>query len=727
MSSRSAFALLWLGLWIACAHPAEPSAAAGLDPSYVQALGAGLRQGLQFGSELVFTYGPLGWFPAGNYDPQLWVWRFWLWELALGALFAWLMARACWRAPRPLERAAAALALVLPAMGDDGRSFVVLAACWALVGEVPLLCLALSMACLSLTKFSMLPLSVVVLSGASWRLWQQGQRRSAWLLPLATLSCLVALWCVCGQALHNLPLFLQRSLELSLAYASAMSQPGEPFALLSLLVCASAWAWLARSERVAWPAALIGALGLYLVTKACWVRPGPNRAAALAVLGAALYFWSHGLSPVQRAARLGCTLLALLAAWAVESPHHSRLATWSAAVQPWRHVERVAQQRADLQRDFDLPRVREALQGAGVDCFSEETGIVLLNEFRWQPRPIFQAYSVWTAEHSALNAAALLSEQGPRFVLHHLTTLDERFPNHEDALSVAVLLEHFRPRLREGAFTLWERRAGPHESAARELVAQGWLDAGVEWQLPTTQGPLWLELDTHTSTWSALFGKAQVPWVQARSNDGLSARWRLLPELAPAGFLVAPLLTNDEQWSAWLAGEAAPALTHLTWEGAQRVRYRLWRAPGLERARSPEFAAQWRWSALGAVPELAELADSARTLVLGKRLPVLVVGAPSRLQFAASKARRVRAQWGVWTHAPWSIPKGALEFRVERGGARLWSQRLDPAQVPTDLRLQSLELALEPSEQPLEWVVDPLENPPESIGAFWCGLRFEEH
>ncbi len=51
-------ALLWLTRFTPPEHPAVPE----LDPSWAQALGYALVHGLRFGVDVVFTYGPLGWF-----------------------------------------------------------------------------------------------------------------------------------------------------------------------------------------------------------------------------------------------------------------------------------------------------------------------------------------------------------------------------------------------------------------------------------------------------------------------------------------------------------------------------------------------------------------------------------------------------------------------------------------------------------------------------------------
>lgn len=718
MSLRLRWVLLALLLWVAQAQPAAPSAAAGLDASYVQALGEALKHGLVFGEQLVFTYGPLGWFPSGAYDPELAWLRYVCVDVGLGLLLAGLLARAVLQQSGVWRQLVCVAVFALPDWGVDGRSFVLLLALLCALESLSVWLVAGVLGALAWTKFSMFPAACVVALTGSAQLWTRGERRRAVQLSAGFALALVSWWLVCGQPLAALPRFLARALELAGAYGGAMSLPGEP-----LLLWGSVLGALALFATRRWSWTCVGAaLLVAVVWKACFVRPGPNQVAYFGLLACAAPLLPAGLAGwQQRAGALSAVALLVMASLWELSPRHWLLHA-RALFLPWQHFEQRAAEREQLRQAFALPAVRERVGREGVDVFSAETGVVFLNDLVWNPRPIFQAYSVWTAEQSRRNAERLLSPDGPRHVLHRLTTLDERLPGQEDFATLAVLLEHFEPKLVERGFTLFERREGPWKSAPRELLASGVLPAG-EWLTlpPAADQPQILELEWEPRAWARLAPKLAPVWVEVESSDGQRVRWRILPELAAGGVLAAPLLTSDEEWWAWLSQEPARELRRLCVLGDQPVRYAVFRAPGLARARAAEFASAWRYAGLGLQPLRVQLPPGARPLLLGQRQSVLVVEAPSRITVETAGARRLAGAFGIWTHDHWSLPPAPIEFSIWQGEQQLWAARLDPGTRPKDQRLQRLSVELSPGVKELE-----LRTLGPASGAYWSELRLED-
>ena len=74
---RVGLVLLFVVLWVSLLRPPWPAAAFELDQSWAQAYGQALKTNLRFGVDLVFTFGPLGYFYRPSYDPDLY--RFALW------------------------------------------------------------------------------------------------------------------------------------------------------------------------------------------------------------------------------------------------------------------------------------------------------------------------------------------------------------------------------------------------------------------------------------------------------------------------------------------------------------------------------------------------------------------------------------------------------------------------------------------------------------------------
>jgi len=728
--------LLMLLLWVAQAHPADPTAAAGLDASYVQALGEALKHSLVFGEQLIFTYGPLGWFPSGAYDPELAWLRYWTWELGLGLGTAALFCAAAWQAAgQSFGRWKFWLCIAafgLPALGDDGRGFVTFLAALCVLPVLPLPMvptLALLLAALALTKFSMFPLAWWVVGCGTLRCLFLGERARAFTLLGSFAACLCGWLLLCGQPPSAFGSFVITALDLARAYPEAMSQPLADGMALALGVGLFA---VFATRQPGWLLWCVLPM-LALVAKACLVRPGPN---LMALIGFAACAAALLPSRSAGASKLAAPL-AILGAVLFQPGPTQWLWNLRALLRPDLHFAERQRERDSLRERFALPQVQARVRtsmaaqpragpnaglGHGVDMFGEETGLIFLNDLPWNPRPIFQAYSVWTSAQSERNAAHLVSPQGPRFVLQHQSTLDERLPNHEDAASLAALLEHYTPCVYEKGYTLFERRQPVRPSESPQLVRSGVCSAD-EWvDVPESgEEPLLLALEPPMKPLLAALGKVPALRVEVESSDGQRVVWRLVRGLAPAGVLAAPLITGESEWLAWLSGRGVPRMRRLRVLEESGVPYRFLRAPSLAQARSPEFEARWRYAGLGLTPLAAELPEGARPWVLGRQKPVLIVEAPSRIAIESRGGRLLSGDFGIWSHDHWQVPQGSVEFSIWAGGRRLWSVALDPARRPEEQRLQSfrVELPTEPG------VLELFTAGPHS-GAYWSGLRLED-
>src|SRR5262249_42750666 len=100
-------------------HPPVQTASLELDGSWQQALGVALREGLRFGHDIVFTYGPLGYFSESPYDAALFWNKLFAWEIGYGLAVACFFVLASSAGLSLLERILLFLALLLPETGQD--------------------------------------------------------------------------------------------------------------------------------------------------------------------------------------------------------------------------------------------------------------------------------------------------------------------------------------------------------------------------------------------------------------------------------------------------------------------------------------------------------------------------------------------------------------------------------------------------------------------------------
>jgi hypothetical protein len=466
-----------LALWIAAAVLAIvtwPIASMvprpGLDPSWLLGLHMAAHQGLDFGRDLIFTYGPLGFM---RLVILAYVWTTRLAFLATAITQFLFCATLIWglrRITGSLLAAALATLVLAPLFSEEPELVIV-----AMGGAVALVQAALPgrwamVLATALGVFGGYNLVgklntgvIVVALGAIAVALRPSPRRApalGWLLGLV--AGFLVCWFAARQSLSAAPDYVRASLQVISGYSEAMlfESPG------------LAWQW--------WAAGLIAALGIFVILRA----PGDRRRrAALLVLWAVLAFTSfksgfvrhdggHAaiyfttalggliLLPVEA---LGATsaalaiLLALVTTVAASSIDPGQLV--APATRAGHLIDqglllangtktgtRIAQARASLMAQYGIDDATlAALRGGGVHVDPWEAGVVWAERLPWKPLPVFQVYTAYTSQLDQDNAAAVASPSGPARILRQAAPgLDGRNPEWESPAATRAMLCHFR-------------------------------------------------------------------------------------------------------------------------------------------------------------------------------------------------------------------------------------------------------------------------------------------
>jgi hypothetical protein len=466
------------------------------DGAWEIALRQALHDGLDWGPDIQFTYGPLGFLhrPLLVYPWSArlafgwWV----LMQLAFVAALLWALTHAV--RSRVL---AVVLAIPLATLGGAPDALLTFIAAVALVAGRPrgrwaaALALALGvLAGISIldklnTGITVVLLAIVGIAAAP------APRRPLILTYTGALVVTAALcWALTGQSFAEIPGYVKGALEIVSGYSEAMMLENPQ----------KAWEL--------WAAGLLSALGLVVAWRAADTLPRRGRA-GLVVLWAALAFTSFKATFVRHDgghsniffATLLCGLVAF--GWAA----HRRgtalllavplvLALWAAGGQtPDRQydvvdharkfidqaklltdgsntnaaIAAVRQRRAAVEQ-LD-PRLIGAIGRGTVHVHPYDAGLVWAQRLRWRPLPVFQAYSAYTADLDRRNAAMERSAAGPDFILYeHAIAFDGRDPAFESPEAISAMLCHFRADA--GPFGRWLllRRAPDRCGAERTLV-----------------------------------------------------------------------------------------------------------------------------------------------------------------------------------------------------------------------------------------------------------------
>jgi hypothetical protein len=418
-------------------------AGGGLDFSWVGGLYMAVDEGKRFGTEVVFTYGPLGFLAW----PQLWFsWLAALAYLYFGVLYVAFAAMLTWSLNRTVGLLGAAVVVFISftAVGFLGELPLLLAVglCFAAMRadrpEAALTVLVVGGGLLCaiepLVKLSVGPPTALIvilgLVGAS------ASRRQWATFAAIAVGGFFAAWFLCGQGLGNLWDYATNGAQMISGYGEAMGYDGaETWEAVAIVAFALGLVGLIhraefRDARARWLATALTAVAAYVVFRygtTQFAKGGPP----VVALSTLLAIFMLAPWPRRRAAAF-LTATAVLGAIVLHSfPAQAsldvinKLETFKNSVElvirPGLRQQYVNSARSDLKTSLAVsPKVIAAVEGKSVAIEPWEISVAWAYELDWQPLPVFQNYSAYTAKLDRLNAAAIEDPDGPQVLLRQM-------------------------------------------------------------------------------------------------------------------------------------------------------------------------------------------------------------------------------------------------------------------------------------------------------------------
>ena len=237
------------------------------------------------------------------------------------------------------------------------------------------------------------------------------------------------------------------------------------------------------------------------------------------------------------------------------------------------------------------PEARAFIGNASVDIFPHFIDMIPANQFRWNPRPVFQSYSAYTPYLDGWNAAHYRGPARPGKILLHWDAIDDRHPFFDDPLTWREILARYRRQMdsNQGIILGAVQDAAPLTEEAGDIVITTWgqwidvpkrsgdeLIAASVATAPSFLGLLWVQ---------ALRGTSVL--IEVEHADGALSQFRTVRANLISGPVVSPLPTslNDAKpilSGNWKAGRSvarirfvSPRPSHFSSEiGVQWLRLR---------------------------------------------------------------------------------------------------------------------------------------------------------
>lgn len=431
------------------------------------------------------------------------------------------------------------------------------------------------MAIASMAKSSAFLLSVPVVLIVTLYNIHRRDYRPYYLIAFPCLN--IGLLIATGQAPEHWVPFLLSYLDITRAYQADMGLP----APLSYQIAWGIGAALVLSSvplarRQGWYLGVLLLGALMIAYKASFIRNGPlidAAALSLAFLAAAqlwttesrFFGWGHraALAGVSIAATFFASQ-ALVPIWP-DGTAFGRIA--QDMVTNVRFFIDSAYRdgvQARLQQEFtehlaamraDVPF--KALTGP-VDAFPIDLGTAYALGLPLAPRPAFQAYFATSRLMTERNAAFLASDRAATSILYRPSfAIDGRYPALEDPLSRRALRRYYDLADRQGDWMLLTRRAVPRSENESCASHETKLNADIAVPETAADQALWAGVRVQSTGFGHLAGLGLVPprmGMRVTLASGYTASFRFLQEAGSVGFFLSPMLAIPEADAAFLAG-----------------------------------------------------------------------------------------------------------------------------------------------------------------------------
>jgi hypothetical protein len=754
--------LAWLSMLLAIFRLSGSAGVVGvgLDASWPLVVEHGADHDWQWGRDLIYTFGPLGFLHSaaglGGFviERSLSAWC----HALLAAYVGWR----CGLALPSLVRVAFWLWLV--AFPPTDVLLVAMAGCVLLLppptkgGAI----IVAAFAVMALVKFTIFTSASAVVFFVALHEALQRRWKRAVLGPALFVASLLLSWLVCGQSLADVPAYLRYSMEIASGFGTMSSRPLGPV--------------------LAWALAL-AAFILLLAAASLWrtARPLlPKLVACLSVLACAFVSWKHGFTRadihVVEFLAVAFPYACLLALLAPPALSHAGIPAraWQAApllalvlclpplsmtevgaLQPFARIwpalkNATSTALSTLQTDtrlpgiddapsknleeWRLPEIRSLLNHDSVDVINFQQGYALINGLNYRPRPVFQSYTSYTPRLQEFNRAHYLST-APAHVLLRLESIDSRLPWLDDGPLMLDLVTRWVPHFREKGFLVLMHDPGVEGEWVDVHTGVGQWNRIVKMPASAKTALRAFRLDAPRSLAGRvkqfLYHGAQATII-LRTADGERINRAFIPEMARLGVLLSPWMGNVDELLSWQSGHGGREVTSFElrpWPGyesefKQKFSYTImeWRPQDRQ---FPVLASLQPYPFLPSFPHVIRPAMEVRPL-LGSE--ACCARAPTRLEFtvpptATGLSGRFMAECGPVQAEPERV--GIHVRLLGQGGAELFrhDRHLQPQTRPQDAAAQLLNLDFPPAadSSPRTLILESSTNMERRRALSWWG------
>jgi len=579
--------------------------APGIDNSWQTGLNIALTRGMQFGEDIVFTFGPLGFlFMPSFCDVNHWVIAYLCGLLVhfVLVLLVFLLLPKITNSELYFVFGSAPLLFILPFLRIDEKLILIalLLLTFAMMSQVSLkrfwLIAAMSL-CLALTssiKFSATISSAGIMSAAALIFTYRRQFLNIGIMVLSYLLAYMGIWILTGQHITNLIPYLRNSIEISAGYNQAMMCSGPNQLGPNLIVVAGiagisffyllfAYGVITRKRGLV-VFMLPFLVFAFMVFKFGFVRHDTTHFYVFFSIMPFLFGWIYLAHKQDLPRLLRALLLMLCCAMAsfmfaqnlyISQNVKSNLAALKLLTHGSSYRQSLTEEyKLDLRKQFNLSSALVAGIGKDrIDIVPWEINLLYAYDMNWSPRPIFQSYSAYTKALDLLNAK-YYENSVPDMLLYTVKTIDHRYAVFDEPATFREILKNYKPVSADSGVILFRKKVQPASFRRRRISAIE-TNIGDPIQIPKTNGYLFANIRIENS----LLGKAAAIAYRGERmyvhlvTDKEQFGHRFVPSTAQNGIFLSSYISDNQDLLNVFNGRPGKAIRYLGFTTGKRWFY----------------------------------------------------------------------------------------------------------------------------------------------------------
>ena len=552
----------------------------GLDGSWTLGINQAVADSLAFGRNIIFTFGPYASIYTRAYHPLtdgLMVWG----GLFLGISFA-VVAFLNYRESKWYVQLMLLIILASVMYSPDALLFyyplLVGVYCFRFITkEITYIRSPLSQNIIIFfifTPFGLLPLikgtTIVICIAIEVFILLMFALRHEWkkiiIVILSPISSLFLFSLIAGQSLVSLPFYFWNIFPIMSGYTEAMSTEGNRYEILIYIVSSFFLLWVSfsRSSSRSLSSRIILTLMffsvLFLAMKAGFVRHDTHALNP----GTTILLVGLLICSINQGNRAIFALLISFSCWLYIDSMYMKTNSqtflgniYNTYKYAWSGIElradngRLVENYKEALGKIHLKTPLPSLEGS-TDIYSYDLSDLISSGNKWNPRPIFQSYSVYTPSLIEKNRSHLYGSAAPDNIFFKIQALDQRLPPMEDGASWPIFLSSYLPTKVVNQDTLiLKKQRGVPENIIETKLSGGKYKIGEDVFVPKFSDPIYVKVNLNPSFLGRLVGvvfKTSPLQMNINLENGQTRKYRVVSGMLKTGLILSPLVENINEF-----------------------------------------------------------------------------------------------------------------------------------------------------------------------------------